>query len=159
MKISDVCEHEVSKAELCRLCGSATFASPVAQPEAEPADVDAERQAAAIVTIWHAVKDHDDKLLVRYIKQALMELKGEVEREQKDHQLTIDTFRQQERIWQQKNEEVAADARADAIGECVKVAASHKHVSACDGIGCKQVIAAALARLHCDDDTESERSR
>jgi len=35
-------------------------------------------------------------------------------------------------------------ARADAIGECVEVAKSHKHVSACDGIGCKQVIAAAL---------------
>lgn len=32
MKISDVCEHGVSKAELCRLCGSAAPATPVAQP-------------------------------------------------------------------------------------------------------------------------------
>ena len=56
-------------------------------------------------------------------KDEIARLKGEVEREQKDHQLTIDTFRQQERIWQQKNEEVAAEARVDAIGEAKKDAA------------------------------------
>lgn len=39
----------------------------------EAEHVNAERQAAAIVAIWRAVKDHDDKLLVRYIKQALLE--------------------------------------------------------------------------------------
>lgn len=41
----------------------------------EAASIDAERQAAAIVTVWRAIKDRDDKLLVRYIKQALLEWK------------------------------------------------------------------------------------
>lgn len=49
-------------------------ASPAALRD-EAGCVDAERQAAAIVTVWRAVKDHDDKLLVRYIKQALLERK------------------------------------------------------------------------------------
>jgi hypothetical protein len=38
-------------------------------------------------------------------------------------------------------------ARADAINEAINIASSHKHVSACDGAGCKQVIAAALESL------------
>lgn len=40
-----------------------------------------------------------------------------------------------------------ATARADAIEEAVEIAKAHVHISACDGIGCKQVIAAALEAL------------
>jgi hypothetical protein len=38
-------------------------------------------------------------------------------------------------------------ARANAIDEAINIASSHKHVSACDAAGCKQVIAAALESL------------
>lgn len=67
----------LAKTVMCGRCGFRapfdTWQARVRVVDGGVATVDAERQAAAIVTIWRAVKDHDDKLLVRYIKQALLE--------------------------------------------------------------------------------------
>lgn len=47
---------------------------------------------------------------VRHLMEENQRLKVSHTAEQKDHQLTIDTFRQQEKIWQQKHDEFISDA-------------------------------------------------
>lgn len=59
-------------------------------------------------------------------QRLLTEARNEIKREHKDHQLTIDTFRQQEKIWKQKTAETVADFRSQVVSRCKEVAAEHK---------------------------------
>lgn len=52
----------------------------------------------------------DWKKEIASLQFRLSEVERERDAEKKDHQLTIDTFRQQERIWQQKHDDFIAEA-------------------------------------------------
>lgn len=91
------------------------FDKKVAELSVRVRELEAERETESkLAGEWELRYDESQRLLT--------EARNEIKRGHKDHQLTIDTFRQQEKIWKQKTAETVADFRSQVVSKCKEAA-------------------------------------